>query len=748
MRRNLAFILTLSAVCAAAPTVLTNAADASTAQGQYYCPPGAKFCPAPGADNSVALDTQFGVGATAGGTTAYGAPPSGEAVLYQTPAAPVQNKYVPYPGAPETNMTASTTAISRNASERAASLASANDLARVEPSRPAARSGGVEKESAVAGVKIPWWKGGMWRNDPEPVTTAYGALDSENMTNGDKVPWWKGGMWRNRKSDGSGGDRDSDSPSPATARKSGGSSSFSDGPGALRADDDMWGDDEDYSGYSAGNDYDYEMSGGFDSESFGNEVFAGGNNNNPYGAPQQQPYGAQNYGGQQPYAAANNPYAMPAQGYGGQPQYAAPPQQYAPQPYGQPQYAPQQPYGQPQYGQPQYAAPQPQYASQPQYGDPYGAQQQGYGNPQMYVAQPTYAGDPYAAQSPQYSTAPYPQSGGMVGDAYTLPNSPPPTSPYPDGYVYPGTNLSYESAYQGPQGGYAPDYGMTMPSSPVDSGSYYQESLSSPSEVPASPQFENAVALVKENRFGEAKGMLIAETSRNPSNAAAWRWLGDCHYNLLELDDAVSCYQRSLDQDPNDYYALRGQGFAYLHRGHEHWRRMQEEVASGQKEQAAGTFAQAHENYKKSLELLGLCLRRAPNDGEAIYGEAMAAEGASRKLYSNAISYLKLPDQRERAELFAENCLTVINKGIERSRERAKLNPGESGPRALLGGLYLRKAILYNQLGKTDLALVEIKNARDVQQSILDEIDKNNATAQKGVKECEAYWEAWGGNKS
>ncbi len=292
----------------------------------------------------------------------------------------------------------------------------------------------------------------------------------------------------------------------------------------------------------------------------------------------------------------------------------------------------------------------------------------------------------------------------------------------------------------------APIAGPAAPNLPPAAPPTYRASPSV--DAQGSPQFENAVRLVKENRFSEAKNLLSSETTRNPSNAAAWRWLADCHYNLLELDDAVDCYQRSLERDPNDYYALRGQGFAYLHRGHEYWRLMQEEVAKSSKEKAAQTFAQAHENYKKSLEMLGLCLRRAPTDGEAVYGEAMAAEGASRKLYSNAISYLKLgPSQRERAELFAENCITVINKGVERAKERAKQNPGDAGPRALLGGLYLRKAILYNQLGKNEQALIELRNSRDVQKSILDEIDKNNTTAKRNLSECESYWEAWGGNR-
>jgi tetratricopeptide (TPR) repeat protein len=367
-----------------------------------------------------------------------------------------------------------------------------------------------------------------------------------------------------------------------------------------------------------------------------------------------------------------------------------------------------------------------------------------------YYPSPDRSGsDPYAQGTAGFS-------GGMVGDPYTLPNSPPPTNPYPPGYAYPGTGYSYEanqpSGYA-PQPDYSPYPAATSEDRflppPPQGGTATRPSIPAGGNPPPSPRFENAVGLVKDNRFGEARAILLEEASRQPS-AAVWRWLGDCQYNLLELEPAIASYARALELDPNDYYALRGQGFALLHHGHEYWRKMQEEVARGNKEEGARIFSQAHENYKKALDQLGLCLRRAPNDGEAIYGEAMAAEGASRKLYSNAISFLKLGperENRERAEVFAENCLDVINRGIARSRERARLSPGDSGPRALLGGLYLRKAILYQQLGKMDLALIELKSAHDVQQSILDEIDKNNATAQRSLRECEAYWNSWGGSR-
>ncbi|MCL2000182.1 MAG: tetratricopeptide repeat protein, partial [Planctomycetes bacterium] len=476
---------------------------------------------------------------------------------------------------------------------------------------------------------------------------------SRYITRGDRVPWWKGGMWRNRRSSGS--SNPPHASSPPSPQSSGGRQAS--------AADDIWGGvDDEYSGYNPDG-------------TFGRQ---GGNGNF--------------------YTATANP---------------------------------------------------------PPYSDPY--------------AQPQY----FPPQYPGQSHSQLQDAGGFVGESYSLPESSYPNSAYSGGSVYPGGGIPFDPAYNPGAynseihgGGYsqpqafppapmpiasAPQPGSGFIPPPPGGGTAYQVAV--PAATPVSTeagtgsvQFQNAVQLVKENRFREAKAILTDETSRDPLNASAWRWLGDCHYNLLELDAAIEAYRRALARDPNDYYALRGSGFANLHRGHEHWRRMQDEVARGQREQGAATFSQAHENYKTSLELLGLCLRRAPNDGEAIYGEAMAAEGASRKLYSNAVSFLRLgPENRERAEIFAENCLTVINKGIERATMRSQQNPGDSGPRALLGGLYLRKAILFNHLGKNELALIELKRARDVQQSILDEIDKNNATAQRSIQECDAYWEAWGG---
>ncbi len=502
----------------------------------------------------------------------------------------------------------------------------------------------------------------------------------------ERIPWWKGGLWRNKDDEPQPAPRNDPPPSrqrrtpppeddPVAARRNRDANTAR-RPAPRAEEDDLWGDSGgEYTGY------------------------------NPDGS----------FGRPAPAAAPYDPYA-PFDPY-------APQQPPAYDPYAQ----------QGGYVSPPFTDPNAPLGA---YADPYAAP---YADP--YAAAPYAGGSATSLYDPNaYSYVP------TIDAATGQPIGPGAGTPYPaDPYAAPADSgmYTFDSTGYGAAGMIQPDPFSALPAQAP--GDY---AASTDYASMGGPQFENAVRMVKENRFTEAKAILASETARNPANAAAWRWLADCHYNLLELDDAILCYQRSLERDHGDYYALRGQGFSYLHRGHEYWRRMQEEVAQNRKDEAAATFSLAHDDYKKALEMLGLCLRRAPNDGEAIYGEAMAAEGASRKLYSNAISYLKLgPDQRERAELFAENCLTVINKGIERSRERSRQVPGDSGPRALLGGLYLRKATLYHQLGKNDLALIELRNARDVQRSILDEIDKNNATAQRAVQEAEALWEQWGGDR-
>ncbi|MCC8180616.1 MAG: tetratricopeptide repeat protein, partial [Planctomycetes bacterium] len=727
MRKDLVVILALSAFFAFFIT-FSGTTDALAAEpgDPYYCPPGAKFCPAPGSDNVTFLDTHFGVDARTGQMTAYTGTQhptevrdriqTNETVVYTAPQISVENRFVP----PEQ------VAQRRNVQPQPVYIAPAQPVAyqpqTIQPQpyqsyqtqhaqiQPVAYQAPVQaaayEQQYQSGTELAYNTGPARSGTASEVANIQAArLDNSEREplRGERVPWWKGGLWRNRGNNndndrdrGSSSNSRSDSNSASGSRagssrnnRSGGSASRDSGPAPLSAADDMWGDDE-YTGYgpdgsfSGYNNQPAQAAAPAYNDPFAQQGRTSSLDADPYAQPFQQqpdPYA-------QPYASAPSPYGQPAS------------DPYS-QPYSDP-YAQQQPYAQP-------------------YSDPYAQQPAAAPYAQPYA-------DPYAS-GPQYATTQ--QSGGFVGDVYTMPG---------DGSTTTTTTYgSYSNEFPAPPPGtiatgqdYVPplDFSGSAPSQPQNYTSQPQMYVSQPDSAflpppsapgasayqpvaaalnQGSPQFEQAVTMVKESRFTEAKQILSRESIENPQNAAAWRWLADCHYNLLELDDAITAYERAISLDPNDYYAIRGQGFSYLHRGHELWRQMQEEVTRGQKDRAANTFALAHENYKKSLDLLGACLRRAPNDGEAIFGEAMAAEGASRKLYSNAISYLKLgPEHRERAELFAENCLTVINKGIERATDRAKQNPGEAGPRALLGGLFLRKALLLPQLGKNDLALIEL----------------------------------------
>ncbi|MCD8350029.1 MAG: tetratricopeptide repeat protein [Planctomycetaceae bacterium] len=699
-----------------------GASAQSGEQAALPCPPGAKFCPLPGSNNQAFMQNYFAMDAKTGQVTTVSSIESqavdnshldtGEVLLMVAPNGNYDNVYVPpsqVAGGVAAPVMQPSVSVPAQAMQPAPAMAMpmpqqwAPFYQPLPPARPisAATAPASDTHSEVANQavqrtrqplqadeRVPWWKGGLWRNRGDDGQDN-GDDDSRNGTGNNDNDNASANARRNARGRAARSARDEDTRDNDTASARSNTRSNDNARSLGRAprmldDDEMW-ENDDYTGYNADG-------------SFGRSAAQASANRRPPNPP-----------------APPQPQANP----------------YGPAPQGYPAPGPQQPY------------PQPGYANAPMYNP--GAPMAAPGQPYGYPAQPTYSANPY-------DTVPtiVLNSGAVASDPYAA------TYAGSTGYPAPGPVYSDPYAtgtagiYTDPTGlgGYTASSSVdstAWPLAPIDTTPNYQASPSI--DAQGSPQFENAVRLVKDNRFSEAKAILVSETGRNPSNAAAWRWLADCHYNLLELDEAITSYQRALERDPNDYYALRGQGFSYLHRGHEHWRRMQEEVGRGEKETAAATFAQAHENYKRSLEMLGLCLRRAPNDGEAVYGEAMAAEGASRKLYSNAISYLKLgPEQRERAELFAENCMTVINKGIERSNERAKQVPGDAGPRALLGGLYLRKAILYHQLGKNDLALIELRNSRDVQNSILDEIDKNNETAKRNIQETEVYWEAWGGN--
>lgn len=244
------------------------------------------------------------------------------------------------------------------------------------------------------------------------------------------------------------------------------------------------------------------------------------------------------------------------------------------------------------------------------------------------------------------------------------------------------------------------------------------------------PDFEYAVKCIREQNYSQAKHLLLGVTARNPNSSSAWRWLGDCHYNLLELQAAVDAYRKALAIHSENYFALRGMAFAHLHLGHECWR--------------AGTAdkrKQAHDEYREAMKNLQDCLRIYPGDLEAMYGLSMAAEGASRRLYQNAVTQVK-NGNRELAESEARNCREVIDVGIEAARQRMYKNPEEVGPRSIAGGLFQRRATLQYAFHNYDEALENMGQAVRAYQSIL-EIAPNNYLAKGELDRCQKLLEQW-----
>lgn len=263
-----------------------------------------------------------------------------------------------------------------------------------------------------------------------------------------------------------------------------------------------------------------------------------------------------------------------------------------------------------------------------------------------------------------------------------------------------------------------------------------------PRDTQPPSEFTRATELVKAHKFEQAKGMLIDVLNKNPNHAEAYRWLGDCYYNLMELNDAIRAYSTARELDPQNYFALRGKGFSHLHLGHEHWRGYETALQSQNRDGAHQELSDAHESYKRALELLQQCLKLFAGDSEAMYGRAMAAEGASRKLYANAVGLLRKGKKTD-AHAWAENCVEIIDEGIEAAKIRIREFPDRPGPRKLVGGLFFRRAMLLKQFGQNEQAAMELEKAAMTWQSILDDIDPNNSYAKRELERCRASLEKW-----
>ncbi len=92
----------------------------------------------------------------------------------------------------------------------------------------------------------------------------------------------------------------------------------------------------------------------------------------------------------------------------------------------------------------------------------------------------------------------------------------------------------------------------------------------------ANPEGEKEIYRKALERFRES----MSAYSWGTAAQVSWVYIGDCHYNLREYDEAITAFSRCLD-GPFRSMALSGLGYGY---------------------EAKGDYAKAAENYRKNAE--------------------------------------------------------------------------------------------------------------------------------------------------
>lgn len=213
-----------------------------------------------------------------------------------------------------------------------------------------------------------------------------------------------------------------------------------------------------------------------------------------------------------------------------------------------------------------------------------------------------------------------------------------------------------------------------------------------------------------------------------PEDDEAWRYKADCHYNLLQLQEAVDAYSRARALNRYNYLALRGWGFAELNMGHQLW--------------AADDQSASYQHYRKALDLLNDALQVQPRDSETNLGKAMATEGAARYLYNRALVLQKQNDS-EGAAIMRDKCIELCSAGVEAAKFRLSIRIDDRHARAIVGTLFMRIGLMQHAFGDTSAAVRNMRNAKETWESILREIDSNDQQARSAAERCDRFLERW-----
>lgn len=247
-------------------------------------------------------------------------------------------------------------------------------------------------------------------------------------------------------------------------------------------------------------------------------------------------------------------------------------------------------------------------------------------------------------------------------------------------------------------------------------------------EPPPSSDYERAVAYMRERKFSRALPHIESALEMAPESARVHSLRGDCLYQLLRFDEAIEAYQKARELDANYYPALRGLGFVYLNLGNQYYNE--------------GEAQKAFDSYSQSLTLLRQAFRILPSDIRAAYGRAWAAEGLARFYYNRAL-YLKGRNDLQGAETQRDRSNAFCNEALKNAMVYQRSRPAEAQPRALVGRILERQAMLAYEFENPVAAAQHLKNAIAAWRSILEEVDREHQAAQEQVNRLELLLQRW-----
>lgn len=250
-----------------------------------------------------------------------------------------------------------------------------------------------------------------------------------------------------------------------------------------------------------------------------------------------------------------------------------------------------------------------------------------------------------------------------------------------------------------------------------------------PQQLPApDSDYTKAIKLMKAAKLKEASQLLEQYLAVNPAHAEAWRQLGDCRYNLGQVEKALQAYRLSLRKDNRNYLAERGRGIAALYMGYDYF--------------SKGDKRLAHSYFQTALNSLHSCLSANPKDKLAQYGQALAAEGASRKLYNIAQKALG-GKNHEQAKEIIRNCLDIIDVAISATNSRISDKPQDGEARMLLGCLLLRRAKVLQPFGHYEEATQNITDALNAFKPLTTNNTRHSQIAQVQADICRELIKKW-----